>query len=1191
MDACSRMRIASNPPRPTVRGLVLVALLQAAAAAHAATPAQLPLLGRIANPATPNIVYTIDDSGSMAWRYMPDSVSPWTGNERWWISFHPGDVKSTHESYDNLSPSSLRLFSTRDNDLVSARLRSSSYNTIYYNPEVRYQPWFKSDGTQWPQASSTAAKLNLNDSNWGTVNLEGTINYSGPLCRSTATSTTLSCTNVSNETIVPGTYYEYKGGGFNSAANFTRVHIKDHASFLRGAARTDCTAVPQTESHTCTKAQEFQNFANWFVYNRTRMLLAITATSQAFSAQGDSLRVGYGRIGKTTATSIDGVSTKTMERGVRDFSGTDRSSFFNWLYNAPTSATTHLRRAVGDVGEYYSRADNRGPWGNTPGSEDPTAHLTCRKAYNILMTDGYWNGDQASKSAARENVDNQDGPTITNPAGGSYKYTPAAPFKDNASNTLADVAMYYWNRDLRTNLANRVKPDTQNPAFWQHMVNFTVGLGVDGTLKSPDDFAALQSGAKSWPDSVPGESPSAIDDLWHAAVNSRGRYLSATDASTFATELSKVLEEIVSRNASEAGIAVANRVLQVDNRKYLPTYITDQWTGDVTAIELDATGQQLSPVWNAASKIPADTARNIFVGNRASSGTRAIPFEWTSLTQAMQAEMGAGANSALVSYLRGSPALEGSTYRRRLSRLGDIVNSQPVYVGSLVNMRYNLLPAGTAGASTYADFLEAKKARAGMLFVGANDGMLHAFRGSDGVEVFGYIPRSLLPTVGLLAAPSYGHRYYVDGPLTESDAYWGDAWHNVLVGSTGAGSRAVFALDVTSTTSMGAGNVLWELDASQQTELGHVLSPIEVGLMKNGDWAAVFGNGYNSASGKAQLFIVNLQTGAVIKRIDTNAGDDNGLGGVRLIRDGNQVIVGAYAGDLKGNVWKFDLSSTSSANWKVGIGGAALYTVKDAKGVVQPITAAPALVAHPRGGNMVLIGTGKLFQEDDQTTTAPQALYGLWDKQSLVQSSGSWQWTTEGAITSAASIKAHALATSTVSGENGETYYTTVSPAKLDWATDRGWTLPLTIQSSQRNTLPPRLLLGMVLFETIAPLNGSAAGDGCEGSDAQGFNLLLDPISGAMSAKPVTDINGDGVVDENDPPIAGWATGTWNGSSSWLSEATPTVPKDCTANPAACLCPAGTKQMRGIGADAGSMPVCFSVPPPTRWWWRQLMVQ
>ena len=156
-----------NRPRLPICCLVLVAILQAAAAADAATPAQLPLLGRIANPAAPNIVYTIDDSGSMAWRYMPDSVSPWTGNERWWISFHPGDVRSTHESFDDLAPSSLKLFSTRDNDLVSARLRSSAFNTIYYNPEVRYQPWFKSDGTQWPQASSTAARLNLNDSRLG----------------------------------------------------------------------------------------------------------------------------------------------------------------------------------------------------------------------------------------------------------------------------------------------------------------------------------------------------------------------------------------------------------------------------------------------------------------------------------------------------------------------------------------------------------------------------------------------------------------------------------------------------------------------------------------------------------------------------------------------------------------------------------------------------------------------------------------------------------------------------------------------------------------------------------------------------------------------------------------------------------------------------------------------------------------
>ena len=185
-------------------------------------------------------------------------------------------------------------------------------------------------------------------------------------------------------------------------------------------------------------------------------------------------------------------------------------------------------------------------------------------------------------------------------------------------------------------------------------------------------------------------------------------------------------------------------------------------------------------------------------------------------------------------------------------------------------MRYHLLPASTPGGSSYAAFLASKRTRAGIILVGANDGMLHAFRDSDGAETFAFIPRSLLPTLGLLAAPSYGHRYYVDGPLTESDAYWGGSWRNVVVGSTGAGSRAIFGLDVTNTAALSADSVLWELDHTQQPEMGHVLAPVEVGLMKNGQWAAVFGNGYSSLSGKAQLFIVNLQTGALIKRIDTS---------------------------------------------------------------------------------------------------------------------------------------------------------------------------------------------------------------------------------------------------------------------------------------------------------------------------------
>ncbi len=1041
-----------------------------------------------------------------------------------------------------------------------------------------------------PAASSTAAVLNPNSATWGTVSLQGTISYTGKLCTSNALLPLVTtCDDVVNEPITPATYYQYDGGDVNSLASFTRVRLMDFPSFDRGPGRTDCT--PSGTGVTCTQAQEFQNFANWFVYNRNRTYLAIAASSQAFSAQGDQMRVGYGRIGQKSDIDIDGVKSKTLERGVRLFSGADRDGFFNWLYLTPAESSTHLRRAVGDVGEYYSRTDNKGPWGNTPGSNDPTAHLACRKSYNILMTDGYWNSDPAENKLARLNVDGLPGPVITNLGGNSYQYLPSRPFADLAADTLADVAMYYWNRDLRPDLPNAVKPDAANPAFWQHMVTFTVGMGVDGTLKSPEDLPDLQSGAKNWPLLVPGDSPSAIDDLWHAAINGRGRYLNAADPTSFATELSKVLEEIANRNASEAGVSVSSQVLQVGNRKFVPGYVTGDWTGNVTAIEIDATGQQLSPVWDAASNVPAWDSRNIFAGTRDTGTPKAVPFTWASLSSAMRTELGTTANSALVDYLRGNPASEGGIYRRRTGRLGDVVNSQPTYVKGLVNLRYNMLPAGTPGATSYSAFVDAKKARPGMLFVGANDGMLHAFRDSDGVEDFAFIPRSLLTTLALLSAPSYGHRYYVDGPLTESDAYWGGSWKNVLVGTTGAGARGLFALDVTNTTSMGAGNVLWEMDNTQQAEIGSLLAPVEVGLMKNGQWAAVFGNGYTSASGKAQLFIVNLQTGALIKRIDTGVGGANGMGGARLIRDGNQVVIGAYAGDLKGNVWKFDLSSTSVADWKVGFGGSPLYVAKDSGGVPQPITARPTLVAHPRSGNMVLIGTGKLFEEGDQNNVAPQSIYGLWDKQSLVQDTGVWKWSTEGAITTPSTVKSRSLNTTLITGSAGETYYTTITGATLDWNTDRGWTLPLAILPGQRSTLSPRLLLGMSLFETMVPSDRSLVNDPCLGVEAQGYSLLLDPLSGEMSKTPTSDVNGDGVVDISDPRVAGWSSGKWTGSSNWLGEATPMAPKDCTADPAACLCPAGTKRLQGVGTEAGSRSVCFSIPPPTRWWWRQVMVQ
>lgn len=1160
-----------------------------------AAPAQLPLLTRSANPAAPNVVFTIDDSGSMAWRYMPDAISPWTGNDRWGLTFHPGDTTSGYTT---------RPFTTRINDLLSARLRSSAYNTIYYNPEIRYQPWYYSDGTQFPNAHPEAAWLDPSDrpavgtaaqrltaiSNGKAVNLVGEITASGSVswCKSRnssvankedtlANGTTAYCNNVTDEKYTPAVYYAYKGGGFDNASNFTRVRIMDSTTFSRGPDRTDCVVSGSTS--TCSQAQEYQNFANWFTYYRTRILLAKGATSQAFSAQGTSLRVGYGSINQGTTT-VDDVSTGTIVRGVRTFSGTDRSNFFTWLYNVDPSGSTHLRRAMSHVGEYYSRDDNKGPWGNTPGSNDPTAHLECRKAYHILMTDGYWNGDQATKAAARANVDNASGPSITSPTAGTYQYSPAAPYRDSASNTLADVAMYYWYRDLRPTLANRVPKDSANSAFWQSMVNFTVGLGLTGTLNFPGDAAALSAGTKSWPSTVAAESPETIDDLWHAAVNSQGKYLSAKDPAEFAKSLTQILQEIAERNANDGGVATAAASLQAGNRKYVPEYRTGVWSGNLYAYTLDERGQQVAEAWNAASKLPQHANRRIFAGTRNGS-PKAVEFKWSTLTPGMKSEMGGTASENLVNYLRGDGTYEGTLYRKRASKLGDFVNSQPAFIKGLVNMQYGFLPSGTPGQSTYRDFYNAKRLRNGVVFVGGNDGMLHAFRDTgtqeeQGTEVFAFIPNALLGTLNLLSSNSYGHRYYVDGPLTETDGYWSGAWRNVLLGTTGAGARALFALDVSNTGSLGANSVLWELDSTIDAELGHVLAPVQAGILRDGTWAAIFGNGYDSASGKAQLFIVNLQTGAVIRKIDTGVGSSNGLGGVKLVRDENQVVVGAYAGDLKGNVWKFDLASTTPSSWGVGFGGQPLFTALNG-GSPRPITAAPEIVAHPEGGQMVLVGTGKLFEEGDQNTTDLQAIYGLWDQQKLTGSGPSLAWSSAPRISDATTVVGQTfdLADKVTNGEGGTFYKVTTSP--LDWSTHRGWSLTLTLASGQRNVIEPLAqgLQGLALFQTVAQSSG-ASENPCIATDGEGYNILVNPITGAMPTAPIFDTNGDGKIDADDEIVSGYKTKA-DGRDVVLGE---------PPGGAASICGRGLKYSVLIGSDGAPVGNCVLIPRPRIW--RQL---
>lgn len=1144
--------------RSVVGRFGVAAMFALATGMASAQISQVPLF--LGEKATPNLMYVLDDSGSMKLRFMPDEIywasDPYS-NDGYGVTFHPRDV-STNSSGSSVNTNTL---TTRQNDLWSARMRSNSWNVLYYNPEVRYQPWYNSDGTQLPNATPEAAWLDPNDrvavgtaaqrstaiSNGDAVNLVGETTYSSSTrwCRSTSSTTANlstaqtnnpTCNGISGEILSPATYYTSNGGN-----SYTRVRIMDSTTFTRGAARTDCTLIGAIA--TCTQAQEYQNFANWFTYYRNRMSLAIAATSRAFSEQGTTLRVGYGLINKGQTT-VDGRNnTGTVVRGVRDFSGTDRNNFFSWLFTATPTGSTPLRRALDDVGQYYSWSDSRGPWGSTPGTSDgvPASNqASCRKCYTILMTDGYWTSGssyEARDSSRRANVDGSSGPNITGPDSQSYQYSAAAPYSDSQSNTLADIAMYYWNRDLRTDLSNRVVPDPENEAFWQHMVTFTAGLGVTGTLDPATDLAGLEDGTLSWPTVNTSTPETTIDDLWHAAINGRGQFFSAKDPVGFAEGLSDILASVAAREESSSSSIAANSTrLDTGTLIYQARFKSSDWSGQIVAYNLNSDGSLNQVVWDTddpgnagIAGLPASSSRNIFTsaGVQGATTTTGMEFSvanWLLLDASQRASLNNGAADAVgqarLNWLRGNQSDEGSGlgFRVRDRILGDIINSDPLFIGSKDDFGYLSLP-GTEGA-TYAAFLAAKSGRREMLYVGANDGMLHGFDALTGREIFAYVPLATYPNLYQLTDPAYQHRYFVDGSARGSDAYVGGSWRSVIVGSMGAGGRSVFALNVTNPDSISASSFMWEYAATSGVgQLGVAMSQPIIARVKAGDrWVAIFGNGYGLASGNVRLLVVDLASGALIESIDTGVSAvGNSLGSAVPVDINNDRITDyVYAGDLQGNLWKFDFTGSSTGSWAVspksGSTPLPLFVAVDRNGVRQPITARPAVGRHPDGGQMIYFGTGKYFEVNDNTISASpqiQTFYGVRDLDDQVDRSDlvEQEIIFEGVGTLGTDDDGVPIPSEQRIRAVSNNYGSSVP--------SHGWFMDLvsppgSVGDGERVVATPILRFGRIIFTTIIPTE-----DPCDFGGTS-WLMELDAITGGRLSYSVIDVNNDGVIDEND---------------------------------------------------------------------------
>ena len=644
--------------------------------------------------------------------------------------------------------------------------------------------------------------------------------------------------------------------------------------------------------------------------------------------------------------------------------------------------------------------------------------------------------------------------------------------------------------------------------------------------------------------------------------------------------LNKTFTQIL-ESSSAASVATNSTTLRSGSRVYQARFNSKLWSGQLLSFKLDESANVIEPpewdagvIINTQSSDSSDNRRIITYSRDSKDG---IPFQWSDIngltdqTQATAlnangAGVADGKGKERLEYLRGWKINEGfsaTNFRQRnISILGDIVNSNPWYVGA---------PQAGFPSKEYLDFRTTNLKRKPVIYVGANDGMLHGFDASTdavndlpisdvtGKELIAYVPGKVYPNLSKLTEVNYSHRYFVDGSPMVADADVG-GWRTVLVGGLNAGGQGYYALDVTNpanfTTESNADElVMWEFTDEDDPDLGYTFNqPIlrddqspesgQIMKMANGKWAVIFGNGYNnteaddndgciddpdvkpctvSTTGHAALYILFLEgrgtdgkwtAGTDFIKLDTGAGTiavPNGLATPRPIdSDGDGDVDYIYAGDLQGNLWKFDVSGSATADWKVALDEKPLFTAKDENNNSQPITSAPTVTPHPYGGFMVSFGTGKYLEVNDvDSTVVPfttQTLYGLWDKPG----------------DEARSIKADRstlveqtiIQTTTISGSN----YRIASQEEIIWeatATKEakdGWymNLPDSKTTGERVVYNPLLRFGRFVATTLIPSKSP-----CE-SGGNSWLMEVDYLSGGRRNSSPFDVNQDKKIDSAD---------------------------------------------------------------------------
>ena len=694
---------------------------------------------------------------------------------------------------------------------------------------------------------------------------------------------------------------------------------------------------------------------------------------------------------------------------IKDMSvAANKTALFNALNTMNGRTSTPLAEGLLEITRYFEGKTSLYSGVNGNGTYTSPIQYRCQKNFALIITDGdatdddnlpgsgkvalpYTgrdaNGGAVSKNfsvCTASNAVAADGNTVTCPA--TYDGTATNRTFGGAGNrdsAIRDVAMYANVADLRVGGTDSDGKSFDDPKFAkQNLTTYTIGFAVNNPV------------------------------LPATATVGGGKYYTANNEASLSASLSDAVASIVASISNAGGVAAQSETTTVGNKVFQPVFNPNGWYGELRCYDLDSNGNLITGgCTNPKGVIPAVASRKLFSSKvLPAQATPTVAFDFNNaanptnadttlaaMTTQQKALLGADATAQkkTIRFLRGEEGIAGFRTRPN-GLLGDIIDGQPAVVS---------VPAGITTDPDYATFIANNSSR-GIVLIGANDGMLHAFKIANMSELMGYIPSSVYPHLKALTATDYGqpagtpHTFHVNGTLRQQDVKLGSNWKTIVASGLGQGGQGFLAVDATNESAMTSlSAVKWEWNDQNDAEMGYSFAaPVIYNVRTSASTvvpAVILANGYNNsyddtavggqktAADSSALYIVNADTGALIKKISVASGAGlSSPAGVDFGQDG--ILDYVYAGDMNGKMWRFDLTSSDPSGFFVH--SAPLFDA----GPTHPIVMRPAIkpVSKSDGtplGNLILFGTGKLLTDADRLDATTQSFYAVLDDMTTTQ--------------------------------------------------------------------------------------------------------------------------------------------------------------------------------------------------------------